>query len=105
MGVLAPLTHPKLFTAWLRPLFRKHWIVFREVVLLLRLKGCKLILLVVPCSIQADLRLKLVQREGADSRDASSPVAARPYCWSASGACRLELLATPQRAPTKHSGQ
>jgi hypothetical protein len=51
MGVLAPLTHPKFFAAWLRPLFRKHWIVSREVV---RLKGCKLILFVVPCSIQAD---------------------------------------------------
>src|SRR3974390_1285937 len=27
-GELAPLTHPKFFAAWLRPLFRKDWIVY-----------------------------------------------------------------------------
>ena len=29
-GDLAPLTHPKLFAAWLRPLFRKPWIVYSK---------------------------------------------------------------------------
>jgi hypothetical protein len=29
-GELAPLTHPKFFAAWLRPLFRKHWIVYSK---------------------------------------------------------------------------
>src|SRR5436305_2737116 len=29
-GELAPLTHPKLFAAWLRPLFRKDWIVYSK---------------------------------------------------------------------------
>ncbi len=52
-----------------------------------------------------DPNLKLVQSEDADSRDSSSPVAARPYCWCASGACRLERLATQQRATTKHLGR
>jgi hypothetical protein len=27
---LAPLTHPKFFAAWLRPLFRKDWIVYSK---------------------------------------------------------------------------
>jgi hypothetical protein len=27
---LAPLTHPKFFNAWLRPLFRKDWIVYSK---------------------------------------------------------------------------
>jgi hypothetical protein len=26
----APLTHPKFFAAWLRPLFRKDWIVYSK---------------------------------------------------------------------------
>jgi hypothetical protein len=29
-GELAPLAHPKLFAAWLRPLFRKDWIVYSK---------------------------------------------------------------------------
>src|SRR5262249_61272589 len=29
-GELAPLTHPKFFAAWLRPLFRKDWIVYSK---------------------------------------------------------------------------
>jgi hypothetical protein len=29
-GELAPLTHPKAFAAWLRPLFRKDWIVYSK---------------------------------------------------------------------------
>ncbi len=29
-GELAPLTHPKSFAAWLRPLFRKDWIVYSK---------------------------------------------------------------------------
>ena len=29
-GKLAPLTHPKFFAAWLRPLFRKDWIVYSK---------------------------------------------------------------------------
>src|SRR6202047_724028 len=29
-GELAALTHPKFFAAWLRPLFRKHWIVYSK---------------------------------------------------------------------------
>ena len=29
-GELAPLTHPKAFAAWLRPLFRKHWVVYSK---------------------------------------------------------------------------
>jgi predicted RNA-binding Zn-ribbon protein involved in translation (DUF1610 family) len=29
-GELAPLTHPKFFVAWLRPLFRKDWIVYSK---------------------------------------------------------------------------
>jgi hypothetical protein len=49
--------------------------------------------------------LKVVLSEDADSRDSSSPVAAFPYCWCASGACRLEHLATPQQATTKDLGQ
>src|SRR6201987_3555032 len=27
---LAPLAHPKFFAAWLRPLFRKDWIVYSK---------------------------------------------------------------------------
>ena len=27
-GKLAPLTHPKFFAVWLRPLFRKDWMVY-----------------------------------------------------------------------------
>src|SRR3974390_3172811 len=29
-GELAPLAHPKFFAAWLRPLFRKDWIVYSK---------------------------------------------------------------------------
>jgi hypothetical protein len=29
-GRLAPLTHPKTFAAWLRPLFRKDWVVYSK---------------------------------------------------------------------------
>src|SRR5881396_2761576 len=29
-GEVAPLTHPKFFAAWLRPLFRKDWIVYSK---------------------------------------------------------------------------
>ena len=29
-GDLAPLAHPKFFAAWLRPLFRKDWIVYSK---------------------------------------------------------------------------
>src|SRR6266550_2328937 len=29
-GELVPLTHPKFFAAWLRPLFRKDWIVYSK---------------------------------------------------------------------------
>jgi len=29
-GELAALTHPKFFAAWLRPLFRKNWIVYSK---------------------------------------------------------------------------
>src|SRR5437764_1738006 len=29
-GELAPLTHPKFFAAWLRPLFRKDWVVYSK---------------------------------------------------------------------------
>jgi Putative transposase/Transposase zinc-binding domain len=29
-GNLAPLAQPKIFASWLRPLFRKHWIVYCE---------------------------------------------------------------------------
>ena len=29
-GELAPLAHPKFFVAWLRPLFRKDWIVYSK---------------------------------------------------------------------------
>src|SRR5689334_19844877 len=29
-GELAPLTYPKFFAAWLRPLFRKNWIVYSK---------------------------------------------------------------------------
>ena len=29
-GNLAPLAHPKAFASWLRPLFRKHWIVYSK---------------------------------------------------------------------------
>jgi Putative transposase/Transposase zinc-binding domain len=29
-GELAPLNHPKFFAAWLRPLFRKDWIVYSK---------------------------------------------------------------------------
>src|SRR6201997_5141292 len=29
-GELAPLTHPKFFAAWLRPLFRSDWIVYSK---------------------------------------------------------------------------
>lgn len=29
-GELAPLTHPQAFAAWLRPLFRKDWIVYSK---------------------------------------------------------------------------
>ncbi len=29
-GEFAPLTHPKSFAAWLRPLFRKDWIVYSK---------------------------------------------------------------------------
>ncbi len=29
-GELAPLTHPKFFAAWLRPLYRKDWIVYSK---------------------------------------------------------------------------
>src|SRR3982074_1090816 len=29
-GELAPLTHPQFFAAWLRPLFRKDWIVYSK---------------------------------------------------------------------------
>src|SRR6266480_6108925 len=29
-GELAPLSHPKFFAAWLRPLFRKDWIVYSK---------------------------------------------------------------------------
>src|ERR1700752_152506 len=29
-GELAPLPHPKFFAAWLRPLFRKNWIVYSK---------------------------------------------------------------------------
>jgi hypothetical protein len=29
-GELAALTHPKFFSAWLRPLFRKNWIVYSK---------------------------------------------------------------------------
>ena len=49
--------------------------------------------------------LKVVLSEDADSRDSSAPVAAFPYCWCASGACRLEHRATPQQATTKDLGQ
>ena len=27
-GDLAPIAHPKIFAAWLRPLFRKNWVVY-----------------------------------------------------------------------------
>ncbi len=49
--------------------------------------------------------LKVVLSEDADSRDSSSPVAALPYRWRVSGACRLEHLATPQPATTRDLGQ
>jgi len=29
-GDLAPLAQPKIFASWLRPLFRKHWIVYSK---------------------------------------------------------------------------
>ena len=29
-GDLAPLAQPKFFAAWLRPLFRKHWVIYSK---------------------------------------------------------------------------